>query len=88
MKSATSRERPERADERGCRLTTDRRAAADRQDQHVDVPDRLLLRASQLGLAEVAEVSDAQPVERETEDRVRTALRPGCVVVLRCDERG
>ena len=55
--------RPERAHDRGGGLTADGRAAADRQEEHVDLADRLLLLGAQRGLAEVAEVAEPKPVE-------------------------
>jgi hypothetical protein len=77
--------RPQRAHDRGGRLAADRRAAADRKEQHVDLADRPFLLGAQPGLAEVAEVTEAEPVQREAEDRVRAALGPGGVVVLGSD---
>ena len=56
---------------RGGALAADGRAVADRQEEDVDLADRRLLLGAQRGLAEVAEVAEAQAVEREAEDRVR-----------------
>ncbi len=63
-------------------LAADGRPVADRQEQHVDLADRRLLLGPQGGLPEVAEVAEAETVEREAEDRVGAALRAGDVVVL------
>ena len=48
----------------------------------VDGAERLGLLVPQRRLAEVAEVRDADAVEREREDRVRSALGAGLGVVL------
>jgi hypothetical protein len=74
--------RPDPACDRRGPLAADRRTAADREEGEVDVADRGRLLVAQRRLAEVAEVRDAQPAEREDEDRVRAAPRPGDLVVL------
>jgi hypothetical protein len=57
-------------------LGVDRRAAADREEDEIDVADRLGLLVAQGALAEVAEVRDADAVEIEDEDRVGPRLVP------------
>jgi hypothetical protein len=57
------------------------RAAADGEEEHVDLADRLRLGRAQLGLTEVTEVAEAEAVEREAEDRVGAAYGAGPVVV-------
>ncbi len=66
-----------------CRArAVDRRPTADRHEQHIDHGDCLALLGPQRRLAEVAEVAEADPVERQAEDRVRAAGRSRTVVVL------
>ena len=69
-------------DDRRRLLRSGRRPAADRDEQQVDAADRRDLLVAQRALAEVAEVTDAQAVELEHEDRVRTAFGAGRLVVL------
>jgi hypothetical protein len=57
-------------------------AVSDWKEEEVDGPDRLGLLIAQRALAEVAEVTDAQPIELEGEDRVGVALGAGACVVL------
>jgi hypothetical protein len=71
-----------RVDDRLGLLGVDRGAAADRDQQQVDLPERLELGIAQRRLAEVAEVGDAQAAEGEGEEGVRPALRARGVVVL------
>jgi len=51
-------------------------------------PKRSALLGAWAGLTEVAEMGDAHAIEREHEDRVRAAGRPGRIVLLRrdCDD--
>ncbi len=69
-------------DDRGGLLCSDRGTAADGDDQQVDRTDRSGLLVAQRALAEVAEVTDAQAVELEYEDRVRPPFGAGRLVVL------
>jgi hypothetical protein len=75
--------RPRCAHDRGSRLAADGRTVPDGKEQHVDPEDRPPLLDTQLGLAEVAEVAEAQTGEREAEDRVRAAPGARNVVVFR-----
>jgi hypothetical protein len=57
-------------------------SAAHRNEEHVHASQRLPLLGTQRGLAEVAEMRDAQPVELEPEDDVRTPGRAGHGIML------
>src|SRR6516165_8538925 len=64
-------------------LIADRRSSPHGDEQQVDRRDRLCLFVAEPALPEVAKVTAADPVEVENEDRVRAALGPGVLVVLR-----
>ena len=74
--------RPQFAHDGSCPGAAHGRAVPDRKEEHVDLADRSPLLGAQLGLPEVAEVTNAEAVVRETEDRVRAAPGAGSVIVL------
>ncbi len=77
--------RAELAHEGRGRDAADRRPVADGHEEDVDLADRRALLGSERGLPEIAEVADAEAVERELEDRVRATGRARDVVVLARD---